>query len=64
MTDEERDLFALKGAVSELAPEDQAKVKDAADRLRVIVYEGDHAMMAMAIVTMEIALDRAKEMSA
>lgn len=64
MLDEERDLLVLKGAMLELAPEEQAKVNEAAERLRAIVNESDHAMMAMAIVTMEIAIERAKELSA
>lgn len=56
---EERELCILKGVISDLPPEDQNEIKALADRLRAILQESEKAMVAYAMVALEIAIKQA-----
>lgn len=50
------ELLCLKGMISEMPPEDQAKVFEAHKQLEeIVVAAGDFGMLALALVGMEKA---------
>lgn len=52
------DLLLLKGAMYELAPAEQEKVKECAEKLRSVIVEyGDHGLLALALVGIELSND-------
>jgi len=55
MTDEEQTLLVIRGAIAGLPPETQAKIANAADRMRAIIKEDDANGMAIALIGAEMA---------
>ncbi|MFQ2755846.1 hypothetical protein ACSZMF_14305 [Aeromonas caviae] len=58
MSQERAHLLYLKGVVSEMPPEQQAKVAELADQLRAMLAEnaGGEAYLAIAMVSMEAVI--------
>lgn len=49
-------LYMIKGLLSELSPEDQARVEDYRDRIRTMIQDGgDLARLAVGLVGAELA---------
>lgn len=46
-------LYLLKGIIGEASAEEQARVADAADRIRAIAAESDEAKVAVSLVLAE-----------
>lgn len=56
MTEEQTTLFLIKGAISEMEPAEQEKLKACADKLRTLVGEqGDLGVVALGLVGAELA---------
>ena len=52
------DLLLLKGAISEMTPAEQEKVKACAEKLRAVLAEyGDYGQLALALVGIELSDD-------
>lgn len=59
MSAEKTMLLVLKGAISELPPEDQEKIKAVANTLKsIILSNGDAGMMAFALLGAEMAVEQ------
>jgi hypothetical protein len=51
-------VLMIKGAVAEMAPEEQERVAAAADAIRAVCQQyGDEGQIALTLVTMEMARD-------
>lgn len=58
MTEEQTTLLLLKGAISDLGPDEQQKVKECAARLRSIQEEyGELGFLAFGLVGAELAAE-------
>lgn len=56
MTEEQTTLLLIKGALSEMEPADQEKVKACADKLRAVLNEhAEHGILALGLVGAELA---------
>lgn len=58
MANTKMELLILKGSISELEAEDQAKVKQAAQEIRDLVAKhGDQGQLGLMLVTLELAAE-------
>lgn len=58
MSAQQAALLAIKGAIYDLPPEDQAKVKSAAEQIKAVVAEnGGAGAVALSLVAVEMAVD-------
>lgn len=58
MSAEHAMLLTLKGAITELPADEQAKVQSTAEQIKAVIAEnGDAGFIAMALVSAEMAVD-------